>query len=1440
MRYEKLMRKYPLIKKIIPAIEGTKEIDKTVGFYTSKISREDNKEKLEQWITYLAEKDTKIAVNTINKLSRITDEEKEKLVSIVTTYIQESKTNRLMLQSLMLAYLRLRYFKEAGELYTKIKFKNKKPSVYIHKDKLGDLEEYIKDKNVGTLKTNIVILHNINRLRKFRPETEDDNLEELFQNIIKWERTDLEYGIEKINNRITEYINFLNENAQFLKDNNIGYLNCKLDIGSFDTMYLVQIKLKYQRKKIKKKQDAKFDFIIEEMDKVIDYIDNQKIVLYEIRSKNIQEFINQNIDLIPQDEMPNEQEKHLNRILYKKILIKKYFNIENVTKLNKLDYILFNNEVMQDLWNESEYDIMLQYIHIVQKSYNYSYIEQFVKYVKPADKKSNKEIIDKILNWFFEKNQLVNALYFLKNIGTEKYSDYIPNDKSLFEYIQILHNEDSGLKSLSVQESLFFEANNKQHIDKITILENWLKYIDNNYEINDNITKHQMLVILEILDIDIYYFQKSEYIKNKFEILIGEDDIERTLHSHLNTDEHKANIEKIIKIFNKLIEDDSSIEEKIKYLKQLEKINCFKYETSETEITQNMDGEEKRELKTDSMIIFMKLIENIQKKETENIIFLYMNTHIKYYLAIEDFIKALIEHDFEHVIKYINKYEFYAFIRKTNGNVYRLKIRNAYNDNRTIIREDEFQKSSKGRKAVYKVTIGGYNYMYNNLIIKNIYLVNGQNSIISEMIQKYMDYYSNTKITKLEDIERSEIEKDLYSIIKFQIDLLADLCDKTKREKIFSKMKADYINPYRFLNKEELMECNDVNEEIERITQNAIFAKRLKTLFFDKVKSIYKELINDGNFKIKNVIYFYMNTATRYILNLNEFYELLDIKHKNSLYVLFEKYAILFKRKDNSKRISGAIQIDFDNFMIVKGILIPLENGVYKTCLIRKVSKDGNIEVVGIEDTSITYESNLFEELNTALKQYLESETDDDFSRILGCGTIPEFENDEFIDKQDIEQFVQYKLLYYQIIKKIVSNIKTLKKFLDALGENNCWKINSDQGWIIGKIKKETELVLKIFLEQAKEADLDTIFYCYNNTYFKKVLQLDDFLRTVYRYNEEGRNSLKHSGIADISKYNIQFGATLKKNPNYENMEKKYSIVEISSLLKPINVLIFNSHHRVIDEKELPDYVHLKILSYNIEQNIIIAKYLDNRNNKYELQDLNKILRTFKRTENRLVLKKIKKLNNSIKFIKDEDEEYQKEIQEYKQNYYEIILKFANKLSNISRFIDYLGDTNYWKQERELKWHIIKDKKINKTIEVFLETTKNSYIDEILFCYQNTFLKDVIQLDDLLDFIMKNNNREMDRIKRNDIEMYYLGEYNLNFKAWLNKKNENNDLKSKYTSVMAEGYSHPMRICLLTKEDLSSIPEYLHLKPISYNIKNRRINVIIVNEKEGDNAKNNE
>ena len=105
---------------------------------------------------------------------------------------------------------------------------------------------------------------------------------------------------------------------------------------------------------------------------------------------------------------------------------------------------------------------------------------------------------------------------------------------------------------------------------------------------------------------------------------------------------------------------------------------------------------------------------------------------------------------------------------------------------------------------------------------------------------------------------------------------------------------------------------------------------------------------------------------------------------------------------------------------------------------------------------------------------------------------------------------------------------------------------------------------------------------------------------------------------------------------------------------------------------------------------------------------------------------------------------------------------------------------------------------------------------------------------------MKNNNREMDRIKRNDIEMYYLGEYNLNFKAWLNKKNENNDLKSKYTTVMAEGYSHPMRICLLTKEDLSSIPEYLHLKPISYNIKNRRINVIIVNEKEGDNAKNNE
>ena len=157
----------------------------------------------------------------------------------------------------MLAYLRLRYFKEAGELYTKIKFKNKKPSVYIHKDKLGDLEEYIKDKNVGTLKTNIVILHNINRLRKFRPETEDDNLEELFQNIIKWERTDLEYGIEKINNRITEYVNFLNENAQFLKDNNIGYLNCKLDIGSFDNMYIVQIKLKYQRKKNKEKGRCK-------------------------------------------------------------------------------------------------------------------------------------------------------------------------------------------------------------------------------------------------------------------------------------------------------------------------------------------------------------------------------------------------------------------------------------------------------------------------------------------------------------------------------------------------------------------------------------------------------------------------------------------------------------------------------------------------------------------------------------------------------------------------------------------------------------------------------------------------------------------------------------------------------------------------------------------------------------------------------------------------------------------------------------------------------------------------------------------------------------------------------------------------------------------------------------------------------------------------------
>ena len=946
---------------------------------------------------------------------------------------------------------------------------------------------------------------------------------------------------------------------------------------------------------------------------------------------------------------------------YIDILCMKIPRIKQFLNAN-MDLESFNVKVVQSLLEKSKYNLIFQYIKIVLDTGNYATIRNSLKNFNLvlASKRDNKEIITKITNKLIKRTNSGIALEFLRIIGVDKFSNYLPSNKCLLDYIEELKDTTNSLQLLYVQKRLFFEYYQDTYKDEMICTEKWLEYFEKSRKIEIPEILHEEVVILELLEKNI------SYLENKF----VQDKIEQIENAYeKNTIDMKSLYicKLIVKVLNNILSEETDLETKLHKIEKLSVLNCFKY--TEKQIKPNFKFIDIKviDIKINSNQIFEKLIENLKEEDMKYLIDIYMNTHIKVTLEIEKFMELLSHKTLKGVFESFSKYIFYGIIKsRKNSTFYSFKILNVLNEDKIRIERKNFEYDN-GTKTTYTAKMSNYDSLYNRIILKDIQIYQtGKNSTRT----------INQKIN----------------------------------QNMIDKLRADTQNPYKYIHYKDIAEYKYDRKKSEIVNMVSQKLKPSeKEMYYEKIKQNYKEALENEQILLNDIIYYYMNTATKYIIDLNEFIGMIaDIRYPAKRIVdisnEFKGYVILFKRLDNENRVIGTLQLEGNNIEYIGNELRKyfMREITYQGGLLDTFNKEtGKIYIRKLLDIDIQTNSEQYTQLEDIFTKYLATRDFSILEKLKDLDTIPELLNEE--NKQYATEkalLYNYRVLFYSIFSILIQDLEKLKTFLQYLGKNNFWKeqINKQTSVVWYVTRNEiSEDIREVFLEKAKKENVATVLYCYMNTHIKDIIPLGELLRTMARYNPE-LNTNKEESIIDLMKYNIKI--MVKINKQKTRKEDGYIVAFINKNLRiklPENTkLQFYNNLNVIKYDKLSDCMICEVSSAPIKS--IMEQY-----NKESIYLYTKIL-----NENPIIA-------DLYDLIEDEAVKktnvYYDEFLESKY-FYDLIINETKQLKKLSKvFKCYL--------EGKLKQ----------------EALNITNVIKIMIIYSNTLLRYSMQLDEFLEII---------------------------------------------------------------------------------------------------------
>lgn len=900
-----------------------------------------------------------------------------------------------------------------------------------------------------------------------------------------------------------------------------------------------------------------------------------------------------------QDKSINEEE---NEYMYKKTKF--------IAKIRKYDKILknLNAGITYKFLNNSNYNLILRYVNIVQKCGDYEKIKYVVTMIsKTINKNIQKNLIQEIVNTFIKREEINYAFDFLYHLKVKNYLEYIPKDKSEMEYIEVLNeiNRNNPVL-LEIQKNLFFNANYKKYNNLLLCTKKWIEYIEKRTEkLNDIEVVHEAILILKCIDSDINILKTNEYITWKIDeisniILENKIDIEKVVYEIIEY--YKI----LIGVINKIILNEKSFNDLSEKIEQLKCLNIFAYKE---EYKDPLLKKYRKELSSNINISKKIYKEDMEKKyrtlKSGKRIYLYMNTHWKYVIPIEEFLEEMEQKNIKISYNNLNKYIFYGIIIPGKRNK-RLKLKNVYNINRTRVRDPLKTLENKKYKCVVKII--GINRFSSELLVQiseiieqDEYKKESKNEKIKNSFEQYI-----RALEKKDDTDIKELSKKLKKVNTNQTKKIAKtqiLMMEQFGKEIIDILKKDEANPFKYkniksyksgINSKKILKDKEKLNNLKQLIElcNSEYdeeIKNLKTYYSEYVKEKYKEILENDKNDIKDIVYYYMNTSTKYIINLNEYIYLIAItrfkeQENIDIYEIFKYYPILFKELTYNKEDKNYKVKDLENLQAQDVIY----DGLKENTIIDGISYLNSylnrynvitkkIYINTLVKTYFITNSREYDELLKTLTNmlYVNSRA---FNEIKKIKQIPELRNN---NRKKIKAYpfltLQLENICINLFMRLINDVKNLEKFILMLGNNNIFRQDMNINSQPKKYNKNTkEEIKETFLNQINSDNIETILYCYQNSYLKNMIRIEELIRRLFIYNN-GLNNVDKNGKIYLNNYNLQINVKIK------SIEQEIIIAE---RIKDYDDIKINIIGEISNKKNK----QLKVVEYNTISKIFICK----------------------------------------------------------------------------------------------------------------------------------------------------------------------------------------------------------------------------------------------------------
>lgn len=332
-----------------------------------------------------------------------------------------------------------------------------------------------------------------------------------------------------------------------------------------------------------------------------------------------------------------------------------------------------------------------------------------------------------------------------------------------------------------------------------------------------------------------------------------------------------------------------------------------------------------------------------------------------------------------------------------------------------------------------------------------------------------------------------------------------------------------------------------------------------------------------------------MNTSTKYIININDFLDcIIEERVKNNILAKLNEYEIIFKEIDENNNIKEPLQVEVENIKYTG-------NPIKKDFANKLAYLKGNLEydinskqlyISNLYYTDLPRNSEGYYQLIRILDEFVETKNINVLEQLKKLEIILELKSDQNIKYAgDKYLLANYRRLYNMSVAILINNLELLKTFILDLRKNNYWKKSNDStnylNWHVNSIG-EIKNIIKIFLENAKKDDPETVIYCYKNTYLKNVIPLDQLLKTIFRFNKEGRKIINERGNVNLKQHALTILA------NIENVNENHTIVYTKKGFDHLKVIIQDAN--ISKFSELSKQIYLKVEKYSTANNILFCK----------------------------------------------------------------------------------------------------------------------------------------------------------------------------------------------------------------------------------------------------------